>query len=486
MNKQAPELPRQCFAVTPGDGRLLFITRGECGYRHSPLDTGNRAENRLIADQKNAEFGGVTPEQERIMIDGAIFGWDLAYNRIAGKQYRARHFIVELSTPSSSFIHAQELVLPADNYTLLDAFERLHLSPGERPYTEILSYSKFDFLSPLMKEDPDPLKLNHLLQRLDSMDLPDQEIFKALVQMEKEKAPQEHVSVDRFIDLAYSTDCCDIHLGVTSDEQLGRIYAENGFIPELDDLPEKLFESLNFGQIGREEREREHGIFTAYGYVIQNTDPKPIGQTLDYTLHKPDYLFRIGVKNYPVEGCLHTDADTVAYLNLPASEQQFQAVLDQLGNSDWLGTVMDSFESILPNFEKAVISTEDLPELNDLARYVQEIEVSGQLTKYKAVLSQLECPDISSAITAAEHLDEYILNPQCLSVQDYAEANLRDLLGDSKAELLLPNVNLWSYGKALMQNENAALTPYGALSHQDGQPVQTPIEQPQQGGMEMA
>lgn len=195
MNKRVLALPRQCFAVMPGDGRLLFITRGDCGYRYSPLDTGNRTENRLIANQKNAEFGGVTPEQERIMIDGAIFGWDLVYNRIAGKQYRARHFIVELSTPSSSFIHAQELVLPADDYTLLDAFERLHLSPGERPHTEILSYSKFDFLSPLMKEDPDPLKLNHLLQRLDSMDLPDQEIFKALVQMEKEKAPQEHVSV---------------------------------------------------------------------------------------------------------------------------------------------------------------------------------------------------------------------------------------------------------------------------------------------------
>nr|WP_326183629.1 hypothetical protein [uncultured Oscillibacter sp.] len=485
MNKQALELPRQCYAVMPGDGRLLVITRGECGYRHSPLDTGNRTENRFIADQKNAEFGGVTPEQERLMIDGSIFGWDLVYSRIAGKQYRARHFIIELSSPSSSFAHAQELVLPADDYTLLDAFEQLHLSPGERPYTEIISYSKFDFLSPLMKEDPDPLRLNHLLRRLDSMDLPDQEIFKALVQMENEKTPQERVSVDRFIDLAYSTDCCDIHLGITSDEQLGRIYAENGFMPDLDDLPEKLFESLNFRQIGREEREREHGIFTAYGYVIQNTEPKPISQTLDYALRKPDYMFRIGVKNYPIEGYTHIDTDTVAYLNLPASEQQFQAVLDQLGNSDWLGTVLDSFESILPDFKGAVISTEDLPELNDLARYVQEIDASGQLTKYKAVLSLLECPDISSAITAAEHLDEYILDSQCLSAQDYAEANLLDLLDDSEAELLLPNVNLWSYGKTLMQNENAVLTPYGTLSRQDGQPVQAPVEQPWQGGMEM-
>lgn len=485
MNKWVLELPKQCFAVMPGDGRLMFITRGECGYSHSPLDTGNRTENRLIADQKNAAFGGVTPEQERLMIDGAIFGWDVVYNKIAGNQYRARHFIVELSSPSSSFTHAQELVLPASDYALLDTFEQLHLSPGERPYTEILSYSKFGFLSPLMKEDPDPLKLNHLLRRLDSMDLSDQEIFKALVQMEKEKAPQERVSVDRFIDLAYSTDCCDIHLGVTSDEQLGRIYAENGFMPELDILPKKVFESLNFRQIGREAREREHGIFTAYGYVIRHTDPQPISQTRDYTLRKPDYMFRIGIRNYPIEGSPQADTDTVAYLNLPASEQQFQAVLDQLGNSDWLGTAMDSFESVLPNFEKAVISTEDLPELNDLAKCIQQIEASGQLTKYKAVLGQLECPDISSAITVAEHLEEYILDPKCLSAQDYAEANLRNLLDDSEAELLLPNVNLWSYGKVLMQNENAALTPYGALTRQDGQPVQALAAQPRQGGMEI-
>lgn len=35
------------------------------------------------------------------------------------------------------------------------------------------------------------------------------------------------------IDLAYSTDCCHV-INATSDEQLGRFYAENDFIPALE------------------------------------------------------------------------------------------------------------------------------------------------------------------------------------------------------------------------------------------------------------
>lgn len=75
-NRNFLDLPQQCYAVLPYDGRLVFITQGKPGYASSSLDRGDRQKNRLIADEKNKELGGITPEQEKRMLTGAIFGWE--------------------------------------------------------------------------------------------------------------------------------------------------------------------------------------------------------------------------------------------------------------------------------------------------------------------------------------------------------------------------------------------------------------------------
>ena len=54
------------------------------------------------------------------------------------------------------------------------------------------------------------------------------------------------ISVATMIDLAYSADCCHV-VNATTDEQLGRFYAENDFIPALEKVPDSIFEYLDFG-----------------------------------------------------------------------------------------------------------------------------------------------------------------------------------------------------------------------------------------------
>ncbi len=50
---------------------------------------------------------------------------------------------------------------------------------------------------------------------------------------------------------------------------------------------------------------------------------------------------------------------------------------------------------------------------------------------------------------------------------------------------MIPYLDLEGYGAALVKGLNAELTDYGMVERKDRQPVHTPEEQPQQGGMEM-
>ena len=70
------ELPDTCLSVLASTGQLIIIKKGEHGYYPSDWDTGDRAENREIADTHNKRRG-ISDIQETAMIAGSMFGWTL-------------------------------------------------------------------------------------------------------------------------------------------------------------------------------------------------------------------------------------------------------------------------------------------------------------------------------------------------------------------------------------------------------------------------
>ena len=68
-------LPPMCYSVLPSSGELIGIRRGESGYFLPKERTGDRAQNEILADQKNMRLG-VTPEQRMAMEVGSLCGWD--------------------------------------------------------------------------------------------------------------------------------------------------------------------------------------------------------------------------------------------------------------------------------------------------------------------------------------------------------------------------------------------------------------------------
>ena len=73
----AGKLPDICWSVNEVDGKLIYIKKGEAGYFPCEWDTGDAKRNRIIADSNNQKRG-ITPAQEKAMVIGSMFGWNIS------------------------------------------------------------------------------------------------------------------------------------------------------------------------------------------------------------------------------------------------------------------------------------------------------------------------------------------------------------------------------------------------------------------------
>ena len=119
-----------------------------------------------------------------------------------------------------------------------------------------------------------------------------------------------------------------------------------------------------------------------------------------------------------------------------------------------------------------------------LARRLAGMEPQ-ELTAYKALLEAVDCKDLSDAERLVDSLEEYIFTPSLNSPEEVAEEELGVILCEESVPQLIPYVDLRGYGQALMEQRGGILTPYGLLEREDGQPILSMNEQPEQGGMEM-
>ena len=144
-----------------------------------------------------------------------------------------------------------EIDLPASPYRLLNALDEIGIkSTKEIVYQEILNYGSFGYLEPHFDEYTMLEELNALAQKLAVFDRVDSIAFEGLVKMAEQKP--EPFGVKELINFAHSTESCHVVSDVFDDEQLGRFYAGNGFMPEYETLPDKIYEHLDFAKIGRE------------------------------------------------------------------------------------------------------------------------------------------------------------------------------------------------------------------------------------------
>ena len=377
-----------------------------------------------------------------------------------------------------------KLDLPASPWELWDALDKVRLQTDDILYMEIEDYYDFEYLSPHLDGLAISLnELNDLAALLSALDEVQETAFEGLFSMEVQRKVNANggvITLQDLRDLAVSakTDCYHV-VDAADDAQLGRFYAENDFIPELDGISDEVFEMLDFAGIGRMMRHGENGVFVGSLYVLRDgelTTAPPVQKTLP---EKPGYLFRLTLGLHPDVG----DARTVT-LDLPAAEAELQDAQEQLGVEGWEGVTVIDYDGIIPYAAEFTDLPMELEEFNAFTKAARDIPRS-EVPKLKALLEQFEVQDIGTAMLLTEHLADYILTPGISSPQEAALDQLCFIMDREEAVRLIPYVNLFNYGETVIHADNAALTSYGLLHRADYEPMLSPMQQKQEKEMTM-
>lgn len=369
------------------------------------------------------------------------------------------------------------LDLPATPYEIEDALEKVRLQPDEKLFLDIEEFYDFRFLAPYLEDVNDLYGLNALAEKLARLVDYESAVFAGQLKMDLD-ARISDITLPRLLSLADNTPYCDVIDVALNDSQLGKFYAENGFVTELEQLPDEAFkiieDMLDYEQIGRKMRQAEGGVFvdrSTYGYsgyVIRHREPE-LANALPAP-EKPDYMILLEVcKGYFNDP--DYDSDSVVQLKLPASKETLDGVLNTLEAADWSELAFTCLDCRIPALIEAVNQTEDVFVANHAA--LQFAQMTGeQIPKLKSLLEVTGITNLAEAIQLSEQMDSFVYSPEFSSPTDVAKAEIKFSLIDKEAELLIPHVNLHQYGKALLENHNWTLTDYGMISRQDGQPIQ--------------
>ena len=378
---------------------------------------------------------------------------------------------VELSGKNNTYA---TVTLPLTPYELLDTLDKLRMTPQDEPDWEICQHLAHRELHDWIGSGS-VYELNAVCTKLAELNAQECTVFEGLVEMEKEKG-QKIIPMHRLLDLAYSTGQCHLLDEVHSVEQLGRFAAENGFVPEADDLSDKAFELLDFKKLGEQFMRGEGGVIVHGGYVAQDGDlAQDVWKTLALTPRKPDYAVL-------VELIAPEPSDNVT-LALPATAEALTKAMTLTNARDLSETPCLCLDCRAPALRDMITDANSLADACRAAESLASLS-DAELPKYKALLAAMEIRDLHEAIELSQRLDDYTLSPEQSDYEDVARGQLQFLLGKRELETLLPHVNLYQYGRALQDRHQLALTDYGSVERRDGQTVQ-PVERQEQVGMEM-
>ena len=366
------------------------------------------------------------------------------------------------------------VTLPLTPYEMLDTLDKLRMTPQDEPDWEICQHLAHRELHDWIGSGS-VYELNALCTKLAELNDQESTVFEGLVEMEKQKG--EHIiPMHRLLDLAYSTGQCHLLDEVHSVEQLGRFAAENGFVPEADDLSDKAFKLLDFRKLGEQFMRGEGGVIVRGGYVAQDGDlAQDVWKTLKLTPRKPDYAVL-------VELIAPEPSDNVT-LALPATAEALTKAMTLTNARDLSETPCLCLDCRAPTLRDMITDANSLADACRAAECLASLS-DADLPKYKALLAAMEIRDLHEAIELSQRLDDYTLSPEQSDYEDIARGQLQFLLGKRELETLLPHVNLYQYGRALQDRHQLALTDYGSVERRDGQTVQ-PVERQEQVGMEM-
>ena len=353
------------------------------------------------------------------------------------------------------------LDLPATPWELVDALEKLNLVSEGDLYVQAEEYYDFDYIQGFIPESTSLSRLNELCAVLDSMDEQDRIGFRGLLQSSA-FFERFNLGFDRLMDLAMAKDCYHIAADVGNDEQFGRFLCQNGFVEGIGEIPEKVFDLLDFQKIGKDFRMVEHGAYADGCYVAPDGDIPH--REIPYGISPPEYIVMLDVVN-------KEDMRKRSLLALPAVPAEMDSVLKRAGAESWSEVDCLCVDCQVPQLTEAITQINNIAIANRFAEMLNRLSVED-VSKLKAILEVTNCEDVTTASLIAQELDSYRLTENIRNPEDMGRYRLTYLLPDEDRDLILEHINLYAYGKEIMeQTPEAAMSPYGLVERRDTQPI---------------
>ena len=381
---------------------------------------------------------------------------------------------VYLVSSSATDERGVELTFPVSQYEMMDAFEQIHAkSPGD-VYWQVDEFYCFDYLAPHLDESMSIFEFNSLTEQLSKLDKRQETALEGLLQMQVKNHMQENsgiITVPELMMLAHNVDHCHVLADVHTDTELGKFCADNDFLPELTALPDSAYALLDYAKIGKQMREDEAGTFTPHGYVVRTEELQPLP---DYEPQREiSYMIRLTLMN-------HENEQRTAILDLPATEQRMQEVQKELDAPEWYDAQFTGCDAIVPKLNTMLTDVEDLPRINELAHSLLELKASGQLTKFKAVVSATQCETLDDVFDRIEKLPQYCFETKIRDKDALVRDELEFVLGGKDADLIYKHLNREAYAEDVLKQYGAEITPYGMVNREDFGPLHKPISEQQQ------
>lgn len=131
----------------------------------------------------------------------------------------------------------------------------------------------------------------------------------------------------------------------------------------------------------------------------------------------------------------------------------------------------------MPQLIEAITQVNNVAIANRLAEMLDRLPVE-EVSKLKAVLEVTGCEDLTTASLIAQNLDSYMLSEDIRNPEDMGRCRLTYLLPDEDRDPIQKHINLYDYGKEIMeQMPEAAMSPYGLVERTDGQPILSQTQQ---------
>ena len=381
---------------------------------------------------------------------------------------------VYLVSSASSDERGVELTFPVSQYEMMDAFEQIHTKSLGDVYWQVDEFYCFDYLAPHLDESMSIFEFNSLTEQLSKLDERQKTALEGLLQMQVKNHMQENsgiITVPELMMLAANVNRCHVLADIYTDEDLGKFYVKNGFREDLDALPDSAYALLDYAKIGKQMRESEAGTFTPHGYVVRTEELQPLP---DYEPQSNiNYMIRLTLMN-------HENEQRTSVLDLPATEQRMQEVQKELDAPEWFDAQFTGCDAIAPQLNTLLTDVEDIPRINELAHSLQELKASGQLTKFKAVVSATQCESLDDVFDRLEKLPQYCFEAKIRDKDALVRDELEFVLGGKDADLIYKHLNCEAYAEDVLKQYGAEITPYGMVNREDFGPLHEPIPEQKQ------